>query len=131
MRWYLRGFLALLVFPLPLIPQRWLKPANYVTHGVYAVTEAVGLLPPTPSASMGSPVRGWRSFPMPPPWLTQVARAITVVAILLPSLWLTLFVYHRLTFCGLPSDRLTRCGQCGHVLRELEKPECLNCGQRI
>ena len=131
MRWYLRGFLALLVFPLPLIPQRWLKPANYVEDGVYAVAEAVGLLPPTPGASMASRVPGWRPFPMPPSWLMRAALAITVVTILLPSLWLSLFVYHRLTFCGLPPDRLTRCGQCGRVLRDLAKPECPRCEQPI
>jgi hypothetical protein len=131
MRWWLRGSLGLLVFPLPLIPQRWLKPGNYVTHGVLVAAEAVGFLPPTPAASMGSPVRGWRSFPSPPPWLMRVALAITVVAILLPSLWFSLFVYHRLTFCGLPPDRFTRCGRCGQVLRGLAKPECPRCEQPI
>jgi hypothetical protein len=126
-KWYWRVALAGLVF-LAVLPLHWLKPANYVEHGLWVGAEAVGLLKPTPGAAMGSPVAGWGAFPLPPPWLRQLVQALKMGIVFLPNLWLALLAYDRLTFAPRWVDGHTYCGHCGRELQGLGKPNCPWCG---
>lgn len=44
---------------------------------------------------------------------------------------LTLLIWGYVTRARLDGRRPTRCGKCNHVLRNLVKPECPSCHQRI
>lgn len=128
---WIRAVLAVLVFVGCFVPIGLFQPMRYLQHGLLVLEEATGILSPTPHGAMGSPVQGWRQFPIQPEWLARVNNILMVLSSVLVPFWAALAVHHRLTFRRMAPDRLTRCGQCGFILKNLERPACPACTQAI
>lgn len=64
-------------------------------------------------------------------WLGAVG---VLVAWFVPILLIAFATYGLLTWRlgpRVPSDRETRCRQCGYILRGISQPRCPECGERI
>lgn len=127
-RWHWRVAMALVSFSAVFTFTLLVRPHQYVQHALLVLAEASGILSTTPSASMGSPVAGWRSFPLAEVWLLNLITGMGMAIAFLPNLWVALFVYDRLTFAAKWLDGHTYCGFCGTELQELREPKCPNCG---
>lgn len=112
----------------------WLTVAIAAEFTGYGVRSAVLALVLPRSAEASGIAAGWFMpwllFQDEPWWLEALLVCQPVLASLV-SFVVALYVYHRLSFRTVPRDGLTRCGNCGYILRGLNALRCSECGNSI
>ena len=119
--------LATVVYVAVLIGVRSAAPS--IVRGLYSLAEATDVIERYADQPDAVSIGG-RNFAAPR-WLSVVAGIVIAVAATLPAFVVACLVYHTLTRRHAVSDRQTRCGQCGYILKGLTEPRCPECGERI